>query len=226
MGKTLRDLWVFIILTVFVSGCAHPLTVKNIGMYKPEFVNSQNLGHKIGLVSSTESPVDERLLMTTANALKRDGFNVICPFYSNGNNHSEVDYIVDLNLSSEFKGSGANFWINWPGFLIWTPAWHGYKYGADFDVMANIVNTDSGNEVCSLDFPIDLDIRHAAMNRTWTEISWIEWSAIAFVGGLMFMKYDETVTPLLMDKYEHRLGEYISSKIAKSIISDVETLKA
>ena len=65
--------------------------------------------------------------------------------------------------------------------------------------------------------PIVLDVRHAAIYRTWTELSWLEVSAIAFVGGIVFVNYDESVTPLVVEKIETPLGKFIAQEIVKRI---------
>lgn len=202
-----------------LSGCSHTLEVKNMQLYKPQFVNLQGKTIRVGLSAVTSTPEEERLVMAIANALKRDGFQVTYPFYLKEDNQRSVDYIVKLNCSSEYKGSGWNFLINWPGFLIWTPAWHGYKYRAIYGFDADVTNTRTNQALPRISSPIDLDLRHADMGRTWTELSWLEWSVIAFVGGILFTRYDHDVTPLVLNHAEYKIGDYVSSKIASSLIS-------
>ena len=201
------------------TSCSHTLEVKNLGLYKPTFMSSIRRDIRIGVLAVTSAPEEERLVLGAVNALKRDGFKVTYPFFSNEENRQAVDYVVKLTTSSEYRGSGWNFWINWPGFLIWTPAWHGYDYGALYHFDADITETKTGTELPQLSAPVDLDIRHAAINRTWTEISWFEWSVIAFIGGLVFMRYDKSVTPLLLDATETKIADYVASKIEAAISS-------
>src|SRR3990167_4580450 len=106
--------------------------------------------------SVTSSPEEERLVMATANALKRDGFKLTYPFYPSDENKAAVDFIVKLTTSSTYRGSGWNFLINWPGFLIWTPAWHGYNYGALFGFDADITNTKTNNSLPRISAPVHL----------------------------------------------------------------------
>ncbi len=188
---------------LLAMGCAHRLEVKNIGLYKPTFINSQQTGAKVGLSAVTSSPEEDRLVVGVAQALKRDGFKVDYPFFPNDENRASMDHIVKMNTSSKYDGSGWNFLINWPGFLIWTPAWHGYDYNARYDFDVDITNTKNAETLPRLSIPVDLDIRHAAMNRTWTELSYLEWSAVAFIGGIVFTRYDNSVTPLLLDAVEN-----------------------
>ena len=168
-------------ITVLTSGCAHPLVVKNISMHKPMAVSSQASDVKIGFSAATTVPEEDRFISAIVNALKLDGFKITYPFFLSEEHRHMVDYIVKLTTSSEYKGSGWNFLINWPGFLLWTPAWHGYDYRAIFGFDVDITDTKTNKEFPRLSVPVDLDIRHADMNRTWTEVSWFEWSLIAFI---------------------------------------------
>ena len=206
-------------LGVLSSGCAHPMEVKNLDLYKTTFINSQQTGASIGMSAVTSTPEEERLVVAVGNAMKKDGFKVDFPFFPNDENRKLVDKLVKIATSSKYEGSGWNFLINWPGFLIWTPAWHGYDYRVKYSFDVDITDTKGGENLPRLSIPIDLDVRHAAMNRTWTEISWFEWSAIAFVGGLIFTRYDKSVTPLLLDAIEIKVADYVASKIGAALIS-------
>jgi hypothetical protein len=200
-----------------LSSCAHSLDVKNLSLYKPDFINSQEQQIKVGVIGATNTPEEERLLLAAVNALKRDGFKVTYPFYAGEESRSTVDYIAKVSTSSEYKGSGWNFLINWPGFLVWTPAWHGYKYRALYTFDIDISHPATKTDLPRLSVPVDLDIRHADMNRTWTELSWLEYSVIAFVGGIIFTRYDKSLTPQLLLATESKIGDYMGSKIASNI---------
>lgn len=217
--KLLRSAMALIVLTVFVTGCAHPLTMKNINSYKPGFVNSEFTNSTVGLNATTNTPEEERLIMAVANDLKKNGFKVTYPYYSNQTTNGSVDFFIKINTSSQFKGSGMNFFINWPGFLIWAPAIFGYSYTAKLDFDVDIIDNKHNTTLPRLAIPIELKIRHADINRTWTEISWLEFSVIAFIGGLCFISYDHSVTPLVIDSAENKLGSYVGSKIASSLVS-------
>jgi hypothetical protein len=53
---------------------------------------------------------------------------------------------------------------------------------------------------------------------TWTEIGWLEVGVIPFFGGLIFAgTYDPDVTPLVMDKIEQPVGDYIAQEIVSRI---------
>jgi hypothetical protein len=204
---------------MLTSGCAHSLEVKNLSLYKPQFMNSQAGNIRVGLIGAASCPEEERLLMATANALKRDGFKITYPFFLNEENKQSVDYIVKVTTASEYQGSGWNFLINWPGFLIWAPAWHGYNYRVVYGFDLDITDVKSSATLPRLSTPVDLDIRHADFNRTWTELSWLEWSAIAFVSGIIFTRYDKSVTPILLNATEAKIADYVASRLEAVLLS-------
>ena len=208
-----------IVVTMFTSGCAHSLEVKNIDLYKAAFVNSQQASIKVGLIGVTSTPEEERLLTATANAMKRDGFKVEYPFILNDDSRKSVDYVVKVKTSSEYKGSGWNFLITCPGSLIWTPAWHGFDYRAMYGFDVDITDTKTNTALPRLSSPVDLDIRHADMNRTWSEIFGFGYLLpVTCVAGIVFTRYDNSVTPLLLNAIETRIADYTSSKIGAALI--------
>ena len=196
-------------------GCAHQLVVTNLDSYRGFGVASFDKPLKIGIVTDATEPEQRRLLDGVANALGSYSAQVVMPYQVNS--QKKVDVVAHIDIQSEHSGSGWNFLINWPGFLVWAPAWHGYIYEVKYTINCTLAKGGSNDRIDQFKIPIALDIRHAAFNRTWTEVSWLEVSAIAFVGGLVFISYDENVTPLLSDKTESPLGKYIAQEIVKRI---------
>ena len=66
-------------------------------------------------------------------------------------------------------------------------------------------------------WPVNLNLRHADISRTWTEIGWLEWSVIPFIGAFVFIRYDKGVTPILMDAIQDPIGDYIAQEIVVRI---------
>ena len=217
MGKRVVAMFLVIILVIATSGCTHVLTIPNMRMYKPDFVNSTDVTGIIGIVNNDSQPDTNRLVNSMANNLKKNGFKVIFPYYANQNSDN-ADFILKVNTMSEYAGKGSNFFVNFPGFLIFAPALFGYGYRANYTFDVDITEVATQETLPRLTIPIVLDIRHAAINRTWTEVSWFEVGVIAFVGGIIFMSYDPSVTNLVLDKYEGKLGDYIATKITQTIV--------
>lgn len=217
MGRRITAALVLVIFTVSFLGCTHPLSIKNISMYQPEFINSSKQDVSIGLMADSGSPVEGRMAEAIANNLKKNGLSVFYPYYPGNSSTPDVQYVAKLNFTEEYKGSGMNFLVNFPGFIIFAPALFGYGYKVKYDYNIDVTNNISGESFPRLNVPIELKIRHAASNRTWTEISWFEVGAIALIGGIVFIQYDDSVTDLVLDQYENKLGDYVASKITRMI---------
>ena len=200
---------------MLVSGCTHPMAIKNLDSYRSYGITNLDAPLIIGIVADTTEPEQRRLLDGVAHALGGYSANVVMPYQPKS--ESRVDVVAHVDIQAEHEGSGWNFLVNWPGFLVWAPAWHGYMYTVKYTINCTLTEGGTAETIDQFKMPIALDVRHADMNRTWTEISWFEVSAIAFVGGLVFTSYDEKVTPLVSQKVENPLGKYIAQEIVKRI---------
>lgn len=200
---------------MMMGGCSYPLAIHNLDSYYAYGVSSLDKPLKIGIATDANEPETRRLLDGVASALGGCNAQVTMPYQANS--QKEVDLVANIDIQTEHKGSGWNFLINWPGFLIFTPAWHGYMYEVKYKINCTLKKASTREIIDTFTIPIALDIRHASTNRTWTEISWLEVSVIAFVGGFVFINYDESVTPLVSDKVENPLGKYIAQEIVKRI---------
>jgi len=199
---------------VILSGCTHALEVKNRNDFVIDMPTTLKTPVATG-VATTNSLANGKLLVdATVEALRNRNSRVIYPYRDD---LGTVDLLIQIAVTSHHEGSGSNFWINWPGFLIWTPAWHGYVYKPHYNVKVLLVDPGSGETRDTFDIPIDLDVRHASYNRTWTEISWLEVSLIALVGGVVFTSYDDNVTPLVEREMRQELGVYLAEKILQRI---------
>lgn len=110
-----------------------------------------------------------------------------------------------------------NFLINFPGFLVWAPAWNGYVYHATYDFDIRLTRADDGSLIDAWPMTVNLSLRQAELDRTWTEISWFEVGSIAFVGGIVFIQYDDDVTPLLIDEIMMPIGKYVAEEVIRRI---------
>lgn len=225
IGNTWRAVWVkvssatpavaLVGVLMLGSGCAHTLDVKNMGSYQTTQTHPLQKSVSIGLVSLTNSPDSQQLMKGIGTALGKYTPTVI-QFYG-PESATKVDVIANINIQSEYKGSGWNFLINFPGFLIFTPAWNGYVYKANYNVDIALAKGADHSKLDTWSVPINLDLRQAEIDRTWTEISWLEVGAIAFIGGIVFTGYDTDVTQPLVEKIQNPIGDYIAQDIVNHI---------
>lgn len=169
---------------------------------------------RVGIVSDAHEMEGKRFVKEVADSLQK--YNVSATT-SVALNKEKLDYIATFTVDSDYKGSGWNFLINWPGFLIFTPAWHGYNYTIEHNLTVLLTDAKSGTQIDTFNLPVSLDIRHAAFNRTWTEIGWLEFGIIPLVGGVVFIQYDDNVTPIAHDKAIPVIADYTAQEIASRL---------
>lgn len=202
-------------IMVLGSGCAHTLEVKNIRSYDNRQTHPLQKSLTIGVLPSTDDVGSSQLVKGIETALGRYSTTVVLPDAPGSIN--KVDVVASIKIQSEYKGSGWNFLINFPGFIIFTPAWNGYVYKANYKVDIALASGMDKSKLEAWSLPIDLDLRQAEIDRTWTEISWLEVGVIAFVGGIVFTGYDTDVTPILGEKIENPIGDYVAQDIVNHI---------
>ena len=199
---------------VLVAGCHHQLEITNADQYFAPPSPPLAKPIKLGITSSSVAdPVKSRYVNAIVEAFQRTASleRVIYP-YNQASHQGQADKVVDIAVNAKYDGSGVNFWINWPGFLIFAPAIWGYKYEAAIDTQVSITDmaTNASKQIA---IPTQYIFRHADMGRTWTEVSWFEVSIIALIGGIVFTGYDNDVTPEFIKSVSHDYGAYVSNKI-------------
>jgi hypothetical protein len=202
---------------LILNGCTHSLEIKNLSYYRSNGLTSFEKPVTIGIMTDVSEPEEKNLVDGVAHALGSSSAKVLFPY--NYNSKQPVDVVAHIEIETVHEGSGWNFLINFPGFLVFAPAWNGYVYEVKHTINCTLTKGATKETISQFKIPIALDIRHAGFNRTWTELSWLEFGVIAFIGGLVFISYDDNVTPLVSEKTETPLGKYIAREITKRIDS-------
>ncbi len=217
--RVLRGVGLIVVITAscLSSGCSHNLTVSNLGDYHviPSVVARQSI--KIGVTSNDMSdPEKSKYIAAIVESLQRNSNveRVIYPF-SQANHGDMVDAAIDITVNPRYDGVGTNFFVNWPGFVIFAPAIWGYGYVAELDTSATITIGKS-SKLQQIKVPTKYEFRHADIDRTWTEVGWFEMGIIPLIGGVVFTSYDTDATSEFIRMVSSNYGTYVSSKIVKS----------
>jgi hypothetical protein len=175
-----------LVVALSCAACSHTLEVKNLDLYRaPVRVGAEGLRPDVAVLPFAGSSdamayfnaIVERLAQSgTIGRLRTD--------YVALGTGEPPDLVVRITPEVTYRSSGWNFLINWPGFLIFTPAWNGYVYYAD--IVTKVVVYDSGGQLLlETSVPISYSIRQAEMDRTiFTGLTWLELSVLAFGGGI------------------------------------------
>ncbi len=220
-----RTVCFFLIFAGFLfAGCSHNLHITNSNDYfaPPAALASQAI--KLGVTSSSISdPQNNQYISAVVDALQKNSSieRVIYPY--NQAIHKDIaDAVVDISINPRYSANGSNFFVNFPGFLIFAPAIWGYGYNAEIETLATVTSQKDGQSR-EIKIPITYHFRHAAMNRTWTEVSWFEVGIIALVGGVAFTSYDTNVTGEFIQKASPNYGPYVAKKIVETVCDCLHT---
>jgi len=206
---------VFLVLMVlFASGCSHTLEITNLDEYYAPPAPPLKQQMTVGVTSpNTGDAQIGRYVGAVVDALQRSGSfgRVIFPF-SQAEHGSAAQVVMDIGVAPKYSGSGSNFFINFPGFLIFAPAIWGYEYHADIATSVKVTDQKSGR---SRDVTVATNyvFRQAEIDRTWTEVSWFEFGVIALVGGIFFMEYDPDVTREFITAVSPNYGPFVASRV-------------
>jgi hypothetical protein len=206
-----------VVITVVLGGCTHKMEITNVDNYfsPPSTVSKKPL--KIGVTSSSMGhPQDSKYVSAVVDALQKNNSieRVIYP-YNQATHQDMVDAVVDISIRTRYDGKGSNFWVNWPGFLIFAPAVWGYGYTADIETQANIASVKDGKSQ-QITIPTNYEFRQADMGRTWTEVGWLEVGIIPLIGGMVFTGYDNDITGEFIKEVAPSYGPYVSKKIVET----------
>lgn len=209
-------------LAMISSGCTHNMRITNVDDYftPPAAVPKQTV--KIGVTSTNiNQPQNSKYVSAIVDALQRNSSieRVIYP-YSTANNKDQADAVIDISVRPRYDGRGSNFFVNWPGFLIFAPAIWGYGYTADINTDATVTNLKNGKSQ-QLSIPAHYEFRQAEIDRTWTGIGWLEVGIIPLIGGIAFTGYDDDLTPEFIKNVAPSYGPYVATKTAKAVFDSL-----
>jgi len=221
----MKRIVLLITLSLLVAGCSHSLEITNLNENFAVPPSPPKETVTIGVVSSQmDDPINDGYIFSVVSALRRSGnFERVIYPYKHSTHRKEVASIVHLTVLPEYDGAGSNFFVNFPGFLIFAPAIWGYGYSADLVTMADI-SYPGLNKTEHMEVSPTYTFRQAEIDRTWTEIGWLEVGIIPLVGGLVFIQYDPDVTEPFISEVSSNYGNYVASKITDEVYSSFRSV--
>jgi hypothetical protein len=212
-----RYLFPMIFVGFLMAGCAHSLEITNLGDYFSPLSSPLKQAIKLGITSNSDAHMqNSRYVTAITDGLQRTGSfeRIIHPFNA-AVHEDQVDTVIDLSVNPHYSGRVSNFFVNFPGFLIWAPAIWGYGYVAEIETVATIKKKDGTTQ--QVPIATKYYFREAEFDRTWTEISWFEVGAIALIGGIYDTQYDTDVTDEFITKVSPNYGAYVANKIVAAL---------
>lgn len=220
MGHNVRCFAVLLALsTLSLIGCTHSLHINNLEDFSSPPSTPIKEPLRLGVSSKSDmDPQNRKYVAAIVEALQKDNrmVNIVYP-YNHAIHKDAVDAVVDITINPRYSGQGSNFFVNFPGFLIFAPAVWGYGYNADLETVAAVTNLKNGTSQ-QVTIPCHYRFRHASIYRTWTEVGWLEVGLIPFIGGIAFTSYDDGVTEEFITKVSPSYGPYVADKIVLAIL--------
>lgn len=200
-------------LSLSVAGCAHSLDVCNLDRFRSATEEDfSRKGLEVNVICKNGGDASAWMYceQLSAQMARKAGYVV----KTTGGDADETDFTVQCDVQFDESGSGMNFLVSWPGFVIFTPAWLGYSYDVDISVHCKIASSTTGDTVGEFDEKQDLHIRYADFGSTWgaTGAGWFFWTVPAAINGIFVIGYDDDITPELYTEAYPVLCEAIASK--------------
>jgi hypothetical protein len=205
-------------VTVLI-GCSSPLHITNEDQYFSPPTPPLKEPMKLGITSTSDAHIqNSKYVSAIVDALQRSGnFEKVIHPFNESIHRDQVDAIVDITINPHYSGDGSNFFVSWPGFLIWAPAIWGYGYNAEIETAVNITRLKDGSQQIAV--PTKYTFREAEMDRTWAaEMGWFLWSATALINGIFVTQYDTDVTDEFITKVSSSYGPYVAKKIEAALL--------
>jgi len=216
-GGLTRSLKLVVLLSVLtaVVGCTHTMQVKNLGAY----------------ATTASAPTRLNILLRdrSAGGAEHEYFSFVHQALATHPSVGQVvlepevspefvpDFVVDVDPHASYKGSGLNYLITFPGFLLFTHAWNGFIYGADLVTSVTVTPRD-GTPGQPRNLEMHYDLRHCDFERgAWTSSGWYlpGFGATNLIVGAFMVRYDPDATADFKEKVKTAYGTYIANKIVE-----------
>jgi hypothetical protein len=202
-------------------GCTHSMKVRNID----EFKLSAHTGrrHIVRLDTSSNGSIAEYGLMIRDGLTRHISVEKVVlssePLYD-----LKPDVQVHTAVGATYKGSGWNFPITFPGFLVFSHAWNGYVYKANLVTRIDVTDSATGKSTTRT-LTTNYDLRHCDFGRGfWSSSGWWMpgWGATSLLSGFFMVTYDNDATPLFETAVSTAYGDYVANHVVE-MLGEIET---
>ena len=127
---------------------------------------------------------------------------------------------VDLVMETDFSGDWVNYFIAFPGFIIFAPAWNGFRYTMTYEFTATY--HIPGGKLQMVEFSCGYKLNHCSFERgvVTIGIGWIVSVLSPLIAGFYYAGYHEGYTPVFLDlarKDVDDIARYATHKIYEGL---------
>ena len=198
------------------GGCAHNLEIRNLYEYQTTGgYDFSKRGISVDLECATPTEAAQKFCEQIGVQLSQKG-----GYHASMGNRLGTDVGISCEVAVRESAKASNFFVSWPGFILFTHAWLGYGYEVDYSIRCRIVSPKTGEVLATVNDAMRLHLRYADFGTTWMAgCGWLFlYSAPAAVNGLFVMStYDQDITPELYYKAYPTLAAHVVKKIVETV---------
>ncbi len=213
-----------LIAPLFLVACTHSMQVKNLDDYHSSPGDTLGRRHNVALLRRDPEDNQSPFVQHVVEALRnhpavdrvRTGWR-----WEVSDAEFTPDVVLALDPQPEFHGSGWNFLITFPGFLLFSHAWNGYVYRCDVPTSYTIYNPQDRSAARSDTIATTFDIRHCDFERGfWASTGWWVpgYGGSSLLAAPFLIPYDPDATASFHDTIRTTYGRYIAESILRNVI--------
>ncbi len=226
-----RDSLVAYGILVGLTGCSHPLTVTNLNQYSvPVKLSSFESAPLGGILPYSGTPDGRYYFNSLIERINQSPLvaSVQTEYIMKPNDPQPPDLILSIDPVVQYRSSGWNFLINWPGFIIIAPVWHGYVYHADIDT-GLVIHDSSGQVLSDSSVPMAYNIRQADPDRAmWASfpLGWLAFGSISLLSGIYdAFNFDRDIIGDLQGHIDDNYGRFVANQVSPKVQAAADSLR-
>ncbi len=211
MQQTWRIAVAFVTLPLGLVACTHAMHVKNLDEYRKSVAVAGPV--RVALEDGSTSP-DEHTYFTFVHEALATHAGVEVALAAELPADFRPDVTVRVRPHPAYHGSGWNYVIAFPGFVLFTHAWNGFVYSADLTTDVELRDGSAAPATSSL--PAHYRVRYCDADRgIATSSGWYTpgWGGLNAVIGVFMVPWDPDGTPAFQREVRSAYGDYVANSI-------------
>ena len=205
------------VLVLGSFGCTHTMEVRNLGEFQRQASSDRSYTFAIEGVGSdrdqTEFVDAVREGLAEHPSVERVAYARDWQTWTPEGSDEGPDFTIRIAPSTSYEGSGVNYLVTFPGFLVFAHAWNGFKYSALVSTTVTVEGANGRRSEKSVS--ADYDIRHCDFERgAWTSSGWWTpgWGGLNVIIGFFMIKYDVDATEEFVEAVRPSYGRYVANE--------------
>ena len=207
---------------IFLVGasCSHRMEVTNYRDYEMHFA-SREISNKVDLAvkpgGGSLRPANRWMYNAVVEKLlTRREIGKFSSDYIESRATFTPDFFLEIRTDVEYDTSGKNFFVNFPGGIVFAPAWNGYFYSADMTTTVAI-SSPSGELLEWLKIETPYEFKHSDFSRTWYPL--FQFNILNVFGGIFTaLVYDDDATQAFEDAVQENYSEYVTHELLQGLL--------